>query len=218
MPSHASGPRAARSRWPTAASTCSTSATSAICRPRPPRADRLVVAVNDDASASALKGPGRPVIPAVGSGRAGRGASRRRLRRPLQRADGRTAAPAHSARTCTARAPTTRSTPCPSAPSVSRLRRPHRHRRRRQRAFHPRTRRTAHAWLTRAGQPIKRVLIVKLGALGDIVHAIPVAAALRRAYPSVHIDWLVSAKHREILDLVPVIDRRLVISDRGSAE
>lgn len=62
-----------------------------------------------------------------------------------------------------------------------------------------------------------RVLIVRLGALGDVVHAIPVAAALRRAYPHARIDWLVSAKHREILDLVPVIDRRLVVNDRGDA-
>ena len=64
---------------------------------------------------------------------------------------------------------------------------------------------------------MNRVLIVRLGALGDIVHAIPVAAALRRAYPSVRIDWLVSAKHREILDLVPVIDRRLVVKDRPAS-
>ena len=62
-----------------------------------------------------------------------------------------------------------------------------------------------------------RLLIVRLGALGDVVHAIPVAAALRRAFPHARIDWLVSAKHREILDLVPVIDRRLVINDRGDA-
>ena len=61
-----------------------------------------------------------------------------------------------------------------------------------------------------------RVLIVRLGALGDVVHAIPVAAALRRAYPHARIDWLVSARHREILDLVPVIDRRLVVNDRPS--
>ena len=60
-----------------------------------------------------------------------------------------------------------------------------------------------------------RLLLVRLGALGDIVHAIPVAAALRRAFPSARIDWLVSARHREILDLVPVIDRRLVINDRA---
>jgi heptosyltransferase-1 len=64
---------------------------------------------------------------------------------------------------------------------------------------------------------VKRILIVRLGALGDVVHAIPVAAALRRSFPQARIDWLVSAKHREILDLVPVIDRRLVINDRGDA-
>jgi len=64
---------------------------------------------------------------------------------------------------------------------------------------------------------VKRFLIVRLGALGDVVHAIPVAAALRRAFPDARIDWLVSAKHREILDLVPVIDRRLVINDRAGA-
>ncbi|PYR23170.1 MAG: hypothetical protein DMF94_02250 [Acidobacteria bacterium] len=62
-----------------------------------------------------------------------------------------------------------------------------------------------------------RFLIVRLGALGDVVHAIPVAAALRRAFPAARVDWLVSAKHREILDLVPVIDRRLVIDERPSA-
>ena len=60
---------------------------------------------------------------------------------------------------------------------------------------------------------MNRILIVKLGALGDVVHAIPVAAALRRAFPSARIDWLVAPKHREILDLVPVIDRRLVLTD-----
>jgi lipopolysaccharide heptosyltransferase I len=65
-----------------------------------------------------------------------------------------------------------------------------------------------------AARAVSRFLIVRLGALGDIVHAIPVAAALRRAYPGSRIDWLVSAQHREILDLVPVIDRRLVIHDR----
>jgi heptosyltransferase-1 len=58
---------------------------------------------------------------------------------------------------------------------------------------------------------MNRVLLVRLGALGDLVHAIPVAAALRRAFPAARIDWLVSRKHRAILDLVPVIDRRLVI-------
>ncbi|MFT3828050.1 MAG: lipopolysaccharide heptosyltransferase I [Chitinophagaceae bacterium] len=59
-----------------------------------------------------------------------------------------------------------------------------------------------------------RILIVRLGALGDIVHAVPVAVALRRAYPEAEIDWIVSAKHREILDLVPVVTNRIVVDDR----
>lgn len=55
------------------------------------------------------------------------------------------------------------------------------------------------------------ILIVRLGALGDIVHAVPAAAALRRAYPDARIDWLVDARHREILDLVPVVDRVITL-------
>jgi lipopolysaccharide heptosyltransferase I len=62
-----------------------------------------------------------------------------------------------------------------------------------------------------------KFLIVRLGALGDIVHAVPVAVALRRAYPGARIDWLVSARHREILDLVPVVDHRIAINDRTGA-
>ena len=57
------------------------------------------------------------------------------------------------------------------------------------------------------------ILVVRLGALGDIVHAIPAAAALRRAFPAARIDWLVEARHREILDLVSVIDHLVVMRD-----
>jgi heptosyltransferase-1 len=64
---------------------------------------------------------------------------------------------------------------------------------------------------------MNRVLLVRLGALGDVVHAIPVAAALRRAFPAARIDWLVSDRHRAILDLVPIIDRRLVIDRKESS-
>jgi heptosyltransferase-1 len=59
---------------------------------------------------------------------------------------------------------------------------------------------------------VNRILIVRLGALGDIVHAIPVAAALGAAYPSARIDWIVAARYRELLDLVPAIDRRLAVT------
>jgi heptosyltransferase I len=60
-----------------------------------------------------------------------------------------------------------------------------------------------------------RLLIVRLGALGDIVHALPAAAALREAFPDARLDWLVDAKHRALLDLVPVIDTRIAVDSRA---
>jgi heptosyltransferase-1 len=45
-----------------------------------------------------------------------------------------------------------------------------------------------------------RVLLVRLGALGDIVHAVPAALVLAAA-PGAEIDWLVDARHRAVLDL-----------------
>jgi ADP-heptose:LPS heptosyltransferase len=37
---------------------------------------------------------------------------------------------------------------------------------------------------------------------------------LRRAFPDAGIDWLVSARHEAILELVPVVDRRIAVADR----
>jgi lipopolysaccharide heptosyltransferase I len=56
-----------------------------------------------------------------------------------------------------------------------------------------------------------RILIVRLGSLGDIVHALPAAAALCEAWPQVRLDWLVDRRNLEILQLVPIIDRRIVL-------
>ena len=55
------------------------------------------------------------------------------------------------------------------------------------------------------------LLIVRLGALGDVVHTIPTAAALRAAFPDARIDWLVDARHREMVDLVRGLDRVVVV-------
>jgi heptosyltransferase-1 len=62
------------------------------------------------------------------------------------------------------------------------------------------------------------ILIVRLGSLGDIIHALPVAAALADRFPGGRVDWLVDARYRAILDYVPVVSRRLVVStSRGPA-
>lgn len=57
-------------------------------------------------------------------------------------------------------------------------------------------------------------LIVRLGSLGDLIHTLPAAAALRRAHPDARIDWLVEAPHRELLGLVPILSDVIVLRDR----
>ncbi len=59
-----------------------------------------------------------------------------------------------------------------------------------------------------------KILIVRLGALGDIVHALPVAAALRERHPEAQIDWLVDRRHAAVLEFVPAIGRRVVVDSR----
>ena len=57
-----------------------------------------------------------------------------------------------------------------------------------------------------------KILIVRLGSLGDIIHAVPAAAAIRRALPQASIDWLVDERHRDVLELVPVVNRRIAVN------
>jgi heptosyltransferase-1 len=56
-----------------------------------------------------------------------------------------------------------------------------------------------------------RILIVKLGSIGDIVHTLPAFAAIRRQYPSATIGWAVEKRSAEILRGNPLIDRLIEI-------
>ena len=62
-----------------------------------------------------------------------------------------------------------------------------------------------------------RFLIVRLGSLGDIIHAIPAAAALRARYPGARIDWLVDPRYTPVVQLVEGLDEAIPISPRGDA-
>ena len=46
------------------------------------------------------------------------------------------------------------------------------------------------------------ILIVRLGALGDIVHAVPAAAAVRAAFPDARIDWQTAQPPSQVRELV----------------
>jgi heptosyltransferase-1 len=61
----------------------------------------------------------------------------------------------------------------------------------------------------------ERFLFIRLSSLGDIVHAIPAFAALRKRSPKASIRWLVEDKGKPVLDLVAGIDEIIV---RGSPD
>lgn len=46
---------------------------------------------------------------------------------------------------------------------------------------------------------IDRVLIVRLSAMGDVIHTLPAVQALRRAYPNAMIGWIVEERWAELL-------------------
>ena len=61
------------------------------------------------------------------------------------------------------------------------------------------------------GSTPNRVLIVRVGAMGDVVHALPAVAALRRALPECVIDWAVEPRWGDLLvspleEAGPVVD------------
>ncbi len=46
---------------------------------------------------------------------------------------------------------------------------------------------------------MERILIVRLGAMGDIIHALPAVAAMRARYPQTEVDWLIERRWVELL-------------------
>ena len=59
-----------------------------------------------------------------------------------------------------------------------------------------------------------RVLIVRVGAMGDVLHALPAAMALRRARPGWTIDWVVDERWRTLLGEQdgPVVNRTYTVA------
>ena len=61
-----------------------------------------------------------------------------------------------------------------------------------------------------------RMLVVRLGALGDIVHTVPAVAAIASASPGASIDWLVERRHSGVLDLFSLPATPIEIETGGS--
>ncbi|MFN2530505.1 MAG: glycosyltransferase family 9 protein [Pyrinomonadaceae bacterium] len=60
-----------------------------------------------------------------------------------------------------------------------------------------------------------RILIVKLGSIGDLVHTLPAVAALRAAMPNAEISWVVERSSAEILRDNPLLDRLIEVDTRA---
>jgi len=59
-----------------------------------------------------------------------------------------------------------------------------------------------------------KFLIIKPSSLGDIIHALPVAAAIKAGIPDARIDWVAGKGYEEILEGNPAI-RSVITFDRG---
>ena len=61
----------------------------------------------------------------------------------------------------------------------------------------------------------ERILVVKLSAIGDIIHTLPAVAALRRAYPEAWLAWLVERSGANLLRGNPDLDELITVDTRG---
>jgi lipopolysaccharide heptosyltransferase I len=62
---------------------------------------------------------------------------------------------------------------------------------------------------------MRSVLVVKLSAIGDVVHAMPAVASIRRARPEVRIAWVVERGAAALLRNSPCIDKLVEIDTRS---
>jgi len=54
------------------------------------------------------------------------------------------------------------------------------------------------------------ILIVKLSAVGDVVHTLPALAGLRKRYPRAHITWVIEETAADLIASHPSLDRVIV--------
>ena len=60
---------------------------------------------------------------------------------------------------------------------------------------------------------VKRLLIIRLSSIGDVVHALPVSAALGEAFPNLEITWVVEAMSADIVTGNPYL-KGVIIAPR----
>lgn len=60
----------------------------------------------------------------------------------------------------------------------------------------------------------ERILIVRLSAIGDVVHSLPILCALRKQFPSARLGWVVEGRTADLLRGHAALDE-LIVAPRG---
>lgn len=51
-----------------------------------------------------------------------------------------------------------------------------------------------------------RILVIRLGSLGDVVHALPAVASLKHSFPRSHLSWIIKPQWAPLLEDNPYVD------------
>lgn len=62
----------------------------------------------------------------------------------------------------------------------------------------------------------ERILIIRLGAIGDVIRVLPALFALREHFPTARIDWVVEARSANILEGNPALNGLLIFNRSGT--
>ena len=65
--------------------------------------------------------------------------------------------------------------------------------------------------------PNPRILAVRLGAMGDLIHTLPAVAELKRAFPGSRLTWAVEPQWAALLEGNPFLDRVLLLRRASGA-
>ncbi len=57
----------------------------------------------------------------------------------------------------------------------------------------------------------RRILVVRLGSMGDVIHALPAVASLKHSFAGAEVWWLLAARWAPLLEGNPFVDRTLLV-------
>ena len=61
---------------------------------------------------------------------------------------------------------------------------------------------------------LKNILIVKLSAIGDVIHALPVSYAIKETFPDSKLTWVVEPPAYDLLKMNPCVDKIIIFEKK----